>query len=149
MDTMNVNSALPQQIFQILSKASLENLNAGDILSGRVQSLENGLLLVKLLDGSFTANAPEGFSIGIGETITLEIGERLNNQLTAKIVGRETASSGKTDEEAALVNAIKSNLDALGVSSTQRLITSVLDLIDANPGISPEEAALWYPTGLN
>lgn len=149
MDTMNVNSALPQQIFQILSKASLENLNAGDILSGRVQSLENGLLLVKLLDGSFfTANAPEGFSIGIGETITLEIGERLNNQLTAKIVGRETASSGKTDEEAALVNAIKSNLDALGVSSTQRLITSVLDLIDANPGISPEEAAFMVSNGL-
>ena len=34
MDTMNVKSALPHQIFQILSKASLEYLYAGDILSG-------------------------------------------------------------------------------------------------------------------
>ena len=52
MDTINVNPAVSQQIFQIFTKASLENLNAGDILRGRVQSMENGLLLIRLLDGS-------------------------------------------------------------------------------------------------
>lgn len=149
MDTMNVNTAASQQIFQILSKVSLENLNAGDILSGRVQSLENGLLLVKLMDGSFfTANAPDEFSVSIGETITLEIGERLNNQLTARIVSRGTVSAGNADEEEILINTIKSNLDSLGVASPQRFISGVLDLIKAEPGISSEEAAFMVANGL-
>ncbi|NLE24785.1 MAG: flagellar hook-length control protein FliK [Clostridiaceae bacterium] len=148
MDTMNVNQALSQQIFQILSKASLENLNAGDILSGRVQSLENGLLLIKLLDGSsFTANTPEGFSANVGETVTLEIGERQNNQLTARIVNRGTGSTGKPDQETALIDTIKSNLDSLGVESPQRFISGVLDLIKAEPGIPPEKAAFIVANG--
>lgn len=149
MDTMNVNQAVSQQIFQILTKASLENLNAGDILRGRVQSLENGLLLIKLLDGAFfTANTPEGFSANAGEPITLEIGERQNNQLTATIVNRGTLSTGKADEEAALIDTIKSNLDSLGVTSPQRFISGVLDLIKAEPGIPPEKAAFMVANGL-
>lgn len=149
MDTMNVNQAISQQIFQILSKASLENLNAGDILSGRVQSLENGLLLIKLLDGSsFTANTPEGFSANEGEAITLEIGERQNNQLTARIVNRGTISIGKADQEAVLIDKIKSSLDSLEVTSPQRFISGVLDLIEAEPGITPEKAAFMVANGL-
>lgn len=149
MDIMNVNQALSQQIFQILSKASLENLNAGDILSGRVQSLENGLLLLKLMDGSsFTANTPDGFKANVGETITLEIGERQNNQLTARIVNRETVSAGKVDQEAVLIDTIKSSLDSLGVTSPQRFISGVMDLIKAEPGIPPEKAAFMVANGL-
>ena len=142
MDTINVNPAVSQQIFQIFTKASLENLNAGDILRGRVQSMENGLLLIRLLDGSsFTANIPEGFSADIGETITLEIGERLNNQLTAKIINIGADTTGKADEEAALINTIKSSLDSFGVASSKHLISDVLGLIKQEPGISSDKAA--------
>lgn len=150
MDAINLNPAVSQQIFQILSKASLENLEAGDILRGRVQSVENGMILIKLIDGSsFTAGIPEGFSIGVGETITLEIGERLNNQLTAKVISRETESTGKADQESALINTIKSNLDSFGVTVTQRLVSDVLDLINKEPGISPDKASFMVANGFS
>ncbi|MGI6084799.1 MAG: hypothetical protein ACOYIF_05075 [Acetivibrionales bacterium] len=142
MDTMNVSQAMSQQIFQILTKASLENLSVGEIIKGRIQSLENGLLLIKLLDGSsFTAKAPDGFFANVGESIALEIGERQNNQLTAKIIDRSQIAVSKANEEADLIETIKSSLDSLGVESNQRLILSVLDLIKAEPGIQPEKAS--------
>jgi len=150
MDAINVNPAVSQQIFQILSKASLENLNSGDILRGRVQSLENGMLYIKLMDGSaFTASIPEGFSIGVGEIITLEIGERLNNQLTAKIISRETESPGKANEGSALIDTIKSSLNSFGVTATPRLISDVLDIIDQKPGISSDKASFMVANGLS
>lgn len=150
MDAINLNPAVSQQVFQILSRASLENLKEGDILKGIVQSAENGLLLIKLLDGSsFTASIPDGFSIGVGETVTLEIGERLNNQLTAKIISQETENTGKADEESALINTIKSSLDSFGVAGTQRLISDVLDLIKQDPGISPDKASFLVANGLS
>ncbi|MGI6122854.1 MAG: hypothetical protein ACOYIG_01525 [Acetivibrionales bacterium] len=149
MDTINVNQAIPQQVFQVLSKAHLESLNVGDILKGRVQSLENGLLLIKLLDGtSFTAQTPDNFSVNVGELITLEIGERQNSQLTAKIINTEPSTGKKGNEEAVLIDTIKSNLDALGVESTQRMISGVLDFIKAEPGIPPERAAFIVANGL-
>lgn len=149
MDTMNVNQAISQQIFQVLTKASLDNLNAGDIISGRIQSLDNGLLLIKLLDGAlFTAKTPDGFTAKAGEPITLEIGDRQNNQLTAKIINQETISSGKAGEEAALVDTIKSNLDSLGVENSNRLISGVLDLIKAEPGMHPDKASFIIANGL-
>ena len=45
--------------------------------------------------GLLYCNIPEGFSADIGETITLEIGERLNNQLTAKIINIGADTTGK------------------------------------------------------
>lgn len=149
MDTMNVNQVISHQIFQILSKASLENLSAGEIIKGRIQSLENGILLIKLLDGSsFTARTPDGFSANVGESITLEIGERHNNQLTAKIVNQGPIAGEKANEEAALIDTIKSSLDSLGAESTQHIISNVLDLIKAEPGMLPERASFLVANGL-
>ena len=91
MNSIKLDQAVSQQVFTLLSKAALESLQAGSVLQGRVQSLENGLLFIKLLDGaSFTAQVPEGFSAQPGELISLEIGERKNDQLTAKVVNTET-----------------------------------------------------------
>ncbi|NLX65018.1 MAG: flagellar hook-length control protein FliK [Clostridiaceae bacterium] len=150
MDTIYINPAISQQVFQIPSKAVLENLKAGDILRGRVQSEENGMLLIILLDGSsFTASIPQGLSIEVGETVILEIGERLNNQLTAKLINVEAESTGKADGESALINIIKSNLDSFGVAVTQRLISDVLDLIKQEPGISTDKASFMVANGLS
>ncbi len=148
MDTMNVNQAISQQIFQVLTKASLDNLNAGDIISGRIQSLENGLLLIKLLDGAlFTAKTPDGFAAKVGEPITLEIGDRQNNQLTAKIINQRPINNGKAGEETVLIDTIKSNLGSLGVENSQSLISGVLDLIKAEPGIPTEKASFIIANG--
>jgi len=150
MDVININTAVSQQVSQILSKANLENLKTGDVIRGRVQSLENGLLLIKLMDGSsFTATIPEDFSIGVGETVTLEIGERLNNQLTAKIVSSEAENSCSADQESALINTIKSSLDSFGISSSQRLVSDVIDLLKQEPGLSPDKASFMVANGLS
>lgn len=62
MDFMNVNQSMPQNLFQVLTKVSLDTLSTGDILKGRVQSLDDGILLIKLLDGKlFSAAVPEDF----------------------------------------------------------------------------------------
>ena len=91
MDYMNINQSMPQNLFQVLTKVSLDTLTTGDILKGRVQSLENGILLINLLDGkSFTAAVSEGFTANEGDVITLEIGQRQNNQLTAKILSLDS-----------------------------------------------------------
>ena len=57
MDTINVNPVVSQQIFQIFTKASRKP-ECRDRLRGRVQSMENGLLLIRLLDGSSLLQYP-------------------------------------------------------------------------------------------
>lgn len=154
MNTTNVNQAVPQQIFQILSKsvetlASLETLSVGDILKGRIQSLDNGLLLIKLLDGSsFSANAPEGFTANSGDPITLMIGERQNDQITAKIINN-TQVSNKTNDEKILINNIRNNLESLGVNNPERMVLKVLDFLKAEPGTPLDKAAFLVANNLS
>ena len=167
MNTSNVNQAVSQQIFQILSKSqnetlaqnetlvqnetlsstenlvSLEGLSAGDILKGRVQSLDNGLLLIKLLDGSsFTASAPEGFTANLGDPITLMIGEKQNHQITAKIINN-TQVNNKTNDN------IRSNLESLGVFNPDNMVSKVLDFLKAEPGTPLDKAAFFVANNLS
>ncbi len=144
MNAIKVDQAISQQIFSIMAKASLENLSAGELLQGRVQSLENGLLFIKLLDGgTFTANVPEGFTASQGELITLEIGERTNNQLTAKIVptGTQQATMTKTAEQNSLNQQISQKLAAYGALASDKLVAGVLDLLKAEPGMTMNQAS--------
>ncbi len=148
MNTINVNQAASQQLFSILYKASLENLNAGDILQGRVQSLDNGMLLIKLLDGSsFSASVPEGFTASQGELLTLEIGERQNNQLTAKIVPANTSQNtagtmeSQSIEQPSIAAQIGYKLAAYGIPPSEKLVAGVLELIKAEPGITMDQAS--------
>ena len=143
MNSIKVDQALSQQLFQILSKASLETLNVGDILQGRVQSLENGLLLIKLLDGiSFTAKVSEGFSASHGDLITLEIGERLNNdQLTATIVDSTVQrQANENTDQPPLTDVIGKNLAAHGIKPSEKLIAGVLDILKAEPDLPLNQA---------
>lgn len=141
MNTANVNQAISRQIFQILSKASLDTLSAGDIIKGRIQSLDNGLLLIKLLDGTaFTAKAPEGFTAEPGELIALVIGERQNDQVTARIIS-DSQSGNKPGDENMIAKNILDALDSLGVVNPERLASKVMDLLRTEPGMPLDKAA--------
>lgn len=145
MNSIRLNPAVSQQIFDILSKASLESLQAGTLVQGKVQSLENGLLFIKLLDGSsITAQVPEGFSAQPGDPITLEIGERLNDQFTAKIVNSQSQPS----EGATLKSAVSNNLTAMGAQSSQKLVSDVINLIKSEPTLPLDQAAFLAANGM-
>ncbi len=148
MNSIKLDQAVSQQVFNLLSKASLESLQAGSVLQGRVQSLENGLLFIKLLDGaSFTAQVPEGFSAQPGELISLEIGERKNDQLTAKVVNTETRPI--TPKEAPpLEHTLSRDLSAMGAPPTDKLITDALNLIKADPSLPLDQAAFLTANGM-
>lgn len=153
MSTVNVNQTVSQQIFQILSKspaltASLETLSAGDILKGRIQSLDNGLLLIKLLDGAaFTAKAPDGFSANPGDLITLMIGDKQNDQITAKIIN-DTQTNHKPNDENILISNIQNTLDSLGVINPERMVSKVIDLLKAEPEMPLDKAAFLTANNL-
>jgi len=153
MNTENINR-MSRQIFQILSRSSketltsLDTLSAGDILKGRIQSIENGILLIKLPDGAvFTAKAPEGFKAEPGEFITLMIGEKLNEQITAKIVSE--SQTIKPNEQNTLIIDIRNVLDALGVINPERMTSKVMDLIKADPGMPLDKAAFLAANNLS
>lgn len=147
MNTANVNDAVSRQIFQILTRypvdttASLDTLSAGDIIKGRIQSIDNGLLLIKLLDGGvFTAKAPEGFAAEAGDPISLVIGERINDQLTARIISDPQAGR-ITNSEDFLVSNIHNALDSLGVVDPGKMTAQVMELLKSEPGMPLGKAA--------
>lgn len=150
MDSVHIEQAAGTQLFQVLYKASLENLIAGDILRGKVQSLDQGLLLIKLLDGaSFTAEVPRDFPASQGDWITLEISERQNDRLMAKIISSEHGPADVRASEAVPVEAfIGQKLDSYGIRSSEKLISEVLELLKAEPGLSPEQASFITANGL-
>ena len=142
MNSIKLDQAIAQQLFQILSKTSLESLKAGTILQGKVQALENGLLFIKLLDGaSFTAKVPEDFSASVGESITLEIGEKINDQITARIVQNENTQPNKNTEQLIIHPSIVKNLHELGVQPSEKLVQGVINLLKAEPSIPLEQAS--------
>lgn len=150
MDSVHIEQAAGTQLFQVLYKASLENLIAGDILRGKVQSLDQGLLLIKLLDGaSFTAEVPRDFPASQGDWITLEISERQNDRLMAKIISSEHGPADGGASESVPVEAfIGQKLDSYGIRSSEKLISEVLELLKAEPGLSPEQASFITANGL-
>jgi hypothetical protein len=100
MIPVKFDQTVSRELFQIMTKASLESLSKGDILQGRVQQMENSILLIKLLDGTFfTAKVPDDFTASKGEQITLEIGEKQGEQLTARVLAGETGIKSNTDRD--------------------------------------------------
>ena len=139
---MRIEGMLPQQLLQVLSKSAMvEGLNIGDVIQGKVMSIKDGMLLMKLMDGSsFTASVPEDANIPEGALLTLQIGERVGDQLTAKIVNPD-AGSKQTPETQDLTGRIGTQLQAFGEKATRALVSKVLDLIDNNPSLGVEKAA--------
>jgi hypothetical protein len=132
---------LPQQILQILSKSMLENLDIGDFIQGRVTSVKDGLLQMRLMDGSsFTASVPDDMIIQEGALLTLQIGEKSGDQMTAKIVN----NGGKTEQAPAsrdLPAEARVQLQAFGEKATDALVAKVIDLVENNPSLGVEKAS--------
>jgi len=160
VNSFRIDNAMPQQLFQILTKAAIESLSKGDILQGRVQSLENGMLLIKLLDGSyFTAKVPESFSASPNDLLALEIGDKIDGQITAKVVYISNGSDASTEAVAgtnpeqhgqvssssigadnSLINAVLDKLSSMGVKPSENLIQNTMKLIANNSELSLDEA---------
>ena len=112
---MKIDGLLPQQFFQIQSRTALEGLSVGDLIQGRVTALDNGLLLVTLLDGSsFSANIPEGYDVPPGTLLTLQIGERAGDQITARIVRMDTPERSNNQ-----ISQITRQLQALNIKPSE------------------------------
>lgn len=141
---MKIDGLLPQQFFQIQSKAALEGLSVGDLIQGRVTALENGLLLVTLLDGpSFSDNIPEGYDLPPGTLLTLQIGERAGDQITARIVRMDTPA--QSDNQ---ISQITRQLQAFNIKPSEVLVSRVLDLLDENPGLGIDKASFLVANGM-
>ena len=150
MDYMNINQSMPQNLFQVLTKVSLDTLTTGDILKGRVQSLENGILLINLLDGkSFTAAVSEGFTANEGDVITLEIGQRQNNQLTAKILSLDSITENVLNKQDLLPHTIEVKLESLGVQNAKSLVDNVLELLNSKPELDTDQASFLVANKLS
>ena len=138
---MRIDELSPQQVFHILSKAALEGLGAGDLVQGRVTAMENGLLLVTLLDGSsFSASLPEGLDVPLGALLTLQLGEPAGDQLTARIVRMDIPPKQEAAVDSLASQAAR-QLQSLGARDAGALVSRVLDLIGENPGLGIKEAA--------
>lgn len=141
---MKIDGLLPQQFFQIQSRTALEGLSVGDLIQGRVTALDNGLLLVTLLDGSsFSANIPEGYDVPPGTLLTLQIGERAGDQITARIVRMDTPERSNNQ-----ISQITRQLQALNIKPSEVLVSSVLDLLDENPGLGIDKASFLAANGM-
>lgn len=139
---------MPQQLFQIQSKAALEGLSIGDLIQGRVMAMENGMLLIRLLDGSsFSASVPEGFSAPAGTQLTLQIGEPAGDQITARIVRMDIPPQQEAEPESQ-ASQIARQLQALGGKNTDALVSKVLGLLEDNPGLNVEEAVFLTANGM-
>ena len=139
---MRIEGALPQQLLQVLSKSAIvQSLNIGDFIQGKVASLKDGMLLMKLMDGSsLTASVPQDVNIPEGALLTLQIGEPVGDQLTARIVNPD-AGSKQASETQNLPDRISTQLQAFGEKSTDALVSKVISLIDKNPSLGVEKAA--------
>lgn len=71
---MRISEAAPQQILQLISQIKKGELNVGDILTGRVITDDNGLLMLRLNDGSkISAQTVTDAQYSIGDLLSLEI----------------------------------------------------------------------------
>lgn len=139
---MKIDGLSPQQLLQIIGKSAPEVLNTGDTLQGRVVALENSMLFLKLLDGSsFTVRVPEGFSAQQGELLTLQIGERVDDQLTARIIQPENQAVNTPAETNTDRSAITKSLSLLGAKPTEALIAKALDILEITSGMDAEKAS--------
>ncbi len=145
MDFVKFDQALAPQMFQIPAKASLEGLSEGDLIQARVQALEDGLVLLKLLDGTtFAAKVPDNFSAATGELITLEIGERFNDQLLASIVSQEPPEAGidiPVPGGSGITEQINQYLEGQGLTPTEKLVETVLTLVENQPDLPMDQAS--------
>lgn len=144
---MRIDGLAAQQLFQIQTKAAVEGLNVGELIQGRVLSMENGMLLIKLLDGSsLTAKVPEGLDVPIGTMLTLQIGEMVSDQITARIVRNDAPSRQGSAENT--LSQIAKQLEAFGAKATGDMVTKVLSLLENNPELGVEKAAFLIANGM-
>lgn len=155
MEMVSFNSQT-QQIFQILSKAPQEPFDKGDILRGRIVSFENNVALLKLSDGSaLTVKVPDGLEIDINTIITLEISDRIEGQLIAKILSIANLSeSDKTEMsvlesvlkngllnkiDSQILNQIIQNIISWNEEPSVKLISDAIEILEFEPGLTVEQ----------
>lgn len=142
---MRIDRQVTQQLLQIVARAKLDNLNPGDIIEGKVISLDKGLLFLKLTDGSsFTAKVPEEFSTLPGALLTLEIGEPVDNQLTAKILTSNPQNGNQAGINASsqpFEQSVQSQLKTLQDIISPKLVEGALKLLENNPALGVDKAA--------
>ncbi|NLY19233.1 MAG: hypothetical protein GX045_09880 [Clostridiaceae bacterium] len=71
---MRINEALSQQILQLVAQINKGEISVGDILTGRVIAADNGLLLLRLTDGSIiSARTVTDGQYSLGDILNLEV----------------------------------------------------------------------------
>lgn len=145
---MKIDGFAAQQLFQIQNKAAVEGLNVGELIQGRVLAMENGMLLLRLLDGSsLTAKVPEGFDLLPGTLLTLQIGETAGDQITARIVDGDAPPRQESAAENTL-SQIARQLQTFGAKATGDMVSKVLSLLENHPGLDMEKAAFLTANGM-
>jgi hypothetical protein len=92
---MRISEAASQQTLQLLSQITKGESSVGEILTGRVLSVDNGLILIRLVDGSqISARTPADAQYLIGEVINLEILEEKQDLIFARRVGDPSEQGG-------------------------------------------------------
>jgi len=146
-------SPQPRQIFRIVSNAPQDVFNKGDVLRGRVVSVENNIAVLRLSDGSaLTVKVPDGLEIDINTVIALEVHDRIEGQLMAKILSivdfsendrAETPSPGNEDISGLLdttdtgtLSQIVRKIISLNGEPTSKLISDTIDLLNLEPGLT-------------
>ena len=164
MDTISFNSNA-SRTFQIISKTPQNVLNRGDIIRGKIVSVENNMALLKLSDGSsFTVKFPAGLEIEKNAVITLEISDFIEGQLTAKIlsiidlsdnVSTENLSNLLLDNQekilspeselikntdGELLNEIVQKIISQNEKPSEKLVLDVINVLKAESGLTVEQA---------
>jgi len=130
---MRITEAASQQILQLLTQINKGGLSVGDILTGRVIAIENGLLLLRLSDGSkISAQAVNDGQYSLGDILNLEIIEEKQGTVFVRQTDQNMISDEiQTDSKENLSLILKSL--GLPVDSKHMEVLRAIREIDAEP----------------
>ncbi len=138
------------QALNLLSKASGESIKAGDVIQGKVLSLENSTLVLELPGGTtFSARVPEGFVAAPGTLLSLEIAKGPGQQLSAHIMNPEVLTESRlTMEGAGLMLFAEGQLAKLGGERLEGLLSDVMSFVQEKNAPGLEKAAFLMTNGM-
>lgn len=153
---MRITDAASQQIFQLLSQLNKGEISVGDIITGRVIATDDGLLLLRLSDGSkISAQILTDGQYSLGDILNLEIIEEKQGiifvrQTDKNIVPDETQKSPMEDLSALLKSLglpadgkhleIAEEIRGAGIEPTADIIKDALRIISEGKANNPKQA---------
>ncbi|MDR2357291.1 MAG: flagellar hook-length control protein FliK [Oscillospiraceae bacterium] len=158
MNTLNPIGAAPHNAGGRVSAFGLPaTLGEGDRLEARVLSAGGGGAVLKTGDGRiFHAKLEGGASLSPGENVELLVEDRTDGVITLSVIRENTGRSGRpapaqadlsTETLATGARAgapsladVAARLEALGIPANETLTVNIMELIRANPDITPDEA---------